>query len=77
VPSTQLLSSILDRLLLLLPAEPRAAKLLSDIIDSDARAGKALVERVLRAPKTGSGRDMPASGVRSKLARGAKRSAVS
>jgi hypothetical protein len=80
--SSQLLYSIMVRLLELLPDEPRKLKQLNDIIESDPRAGKALVESALRAPGAGSAqpastRDVPASGVRPKRSRPTKRSAVS
>jgi hypothetical protein len=77
--SSQLLYSIMDRLLELLPDEPRTLKLLNDIIESDPLAGKALVESALRSPAAppASTREVPASGVRPKRSRTTKRSAVS
>jgi hypothetical protein len=66
VPSlTPLMHSILDRLLELLPEEPRAAKLLNDIRDPDERLGE-LFDRAVQAAQAEdaeavAAREVPAS----------------
>lgn len=65
---TPLMHSILDRLLQLLPDEPRVAKQLNDILDSDARLGRELSDRAaLAAPledtEATAAHAVPASGL--------------
>lgn len=77
----RVLHSIMDRLLQLLPDEPRALKLLDDIVDADSRSDAALIERGLHAPEgaaaPGPTHEVPASVVRSSRPAAVKHRAAS